>query len=57
LVKAMAVEELEEGEVNEEEEPELAEEEPEEHIRALAKIWKPREAAGQEAKSREEVSG
>jgi len=38
----MAVEELEEGEVNEEEEPELAEEEPEEHIRALAKIWKPK---------------
>jgi len=38
----MAIEGLEEGEVNEEEEPELAEEEPEEHIRARAKIWKPR---------------
>jgi len=47
----MAIEEFEEGEVDEEEEPELAEEEPEEHIRALAKIWKPREAAGKEAKS------
>jgi len=53
----LAIEEPEEGEVNEEEEPELAEEEPEEHIRALAKIWKPRKPAGQEAKSREEVSG
>jgi len=38
----MAIEELEEGEVNEEEEPELPEEEPEEHIRALARIGKPK---------------
>jgi len=51
----MAVEELEEGEVNEEEEPELAEEEPEEHIRALAKIWKPKpKVTSQGATSRKE---
>jgi len=53
----LAVEEWEEDEVDLEEEPELAEEEPEEHIKALAKIWKPREAAGREAKRKEKVSG
>jgi len=51
----MAAEELEEGEVNEEEEPELAEEEPEEHIRALAKIWKPKKPA--EAESQTQKKG
>jgi len=48
----MAVEELEEGEVNQEEEPELAEEKPEEHIRALARIWKPRKPAEAETQTK-----
>jgi len=47
----MATEELEEGEVNEEEEPELAEEAPEEHIRALARIWKPKKKGSERKKT------
>ena len=42
----MAIEELEEDLVDEEEEPELAEEEPEEHVKALARIWRRKKPAG-----------
>ena len=41
----MAIEELEEDLVDEEEEPELAEDEPEEHVKALARIWRRKKPA------------